>query len=302
MLTTKFLGKQFNNPLVLASGIMGVTAAGFKKVIQNGAGGVTIKTLFGSSRPGHANPTMFGTEHFFLNAVGLSGPGIAEGIKEIKKFKQICDAPIIGSISAGTTDEFAVAARDISAAPIDLLEINVSCPNVGEEFGSPFAYSTQAIETITKKVKQQTKIPIIIKLAPGVWNIGEIAKAAEAAGADAINAGNTIGGMLIDVRSRRPILHNKVGGVSGPALFPIALKTVYEIYKAVKIPIIGTGGVTTGEEALSMIMAGASLVGVGSAIYFRGQNCFAKITKEMEKIMKEEKIKNLEKIKGTAHQ
>lgn len=301
MLKTKFLNQEFNNPLILASGILGVTASSMAQAIKNGCGGVTAKTLFKTPRKGHPNPTMFGTEHYFINAVGLSGPGIEEGAKEMRKFKELNDAPLIGSISAGTTQEFAEVAEMICTAPIDFLEVNVSCPNVGEEFGSPFAYSCEAVETITKKVKNKSTVPVLIKLAPGVWNIGEIAKAAEAAGADAITAGNTIGGMGIDIKARYPILHNKVGGVSGPALFPVALKTVFDIYKAVKIPIIGTGGVTTGQDAIAMIMAGATLIGVGSAVYYRGPDCFAKITSEMEEIMKEEKITNLEEIKGVAH-
>jgi dihydroorotate dehydrogenase (NAD+) catalytic subunit len=271
------------------------------QVIKNGCGGITIKTLFKDPRPGHPNPTMFGTEHYFINAVGLSGAGVKEGIEEMKKFKSLSDAPLIGSISAGTTEEFAEVAELISEAPIDLLEVNVSCPNVGQEFGSPFAYSTEAVEMITKKVKAKTKVPVSIKLAPGVWNIGDIAKAAESAGADAITAGNTIGGMAIDVRAKYPILHNKVGGVSGPALFPVALKFVYDVYKAVKIPIIGTGGITEGVDALAMVMAGATLLGVGSAVYYRGEDVFKKITDEMENIMKEEGIVSLGDIRGVAH-
>ena len=301
MLKTNFLGKQFKNPIVLASGILGVSASGMANTVKNGCGGVTLKTLFKEKRSGHPNPTMFGTEHYFINAVGLSGPGIENSIEEIKKFKEISGAPLIGSIGAGSTEGFVEAAKLINQAPIDLLEVNVSCPNVGTEFGTPFAYSAEAIKTITAKVKEVSKVPISIKLAPGVWNISEIAKAAESGGADAITAGNTIAGMAIDVRAKYPILHNKVGGVSGPALFPVALKFVHDVYKSVKIPIIGTGGITTGEDALAMVMAGATLLGVGSAVYFRGDNAFEKITAEMEAIMKEEGINSLDEIRGCIH-
>ena len=181
------------------------------------------------------------------------------------------------------------------------MEINISCPNVSKEFGVPFAYSPTAVETITKKIKNVSKVPVIIKLSPNAWNIVEIAKAAEASGADALTAVNTISGMAIDVSSHHPILHNKQGGISGPALFPIAIKCVYDIYEAVKIPIIGTGGVTTGEDALAMIMAGATLVGVGSAVYYRGAEVFGKITEEMAEIMQKQNIKSLAEIRGTAH-
>ena len=224
MLSTSFLGKNFSNPIVLASGILGLTAANLKRAVDNGCGGVTVKSVSKEARTGHPNPTMTSTEHFFINAVGLSNPSVAEGVKEFTKFKQMTDAPLIGSIFAGTPDEFAEVAEMICEAPIDFIEVNVSCPNVSKEFGDPFAYSIQAIETITKKVKARSKVPIIIKLTPQAWNVAVIAKAAENAGADAICAGNTISGMVIDVRAKKPILHNKQGGVSGPALFPIALK------------------------------------------------------------------------------
>lgn len=301
MLQTKFLEKIFSNPLVLASGILGVTAPSLANVIKNGAGGVTIKSLSKEPRAGHPNPTMAGYEHFFINAVGLSNPGIEKGIEELKKFRQLSTAPLIGSIFAGTPEEFGEIAEKICEAPIDFLEVDISCPNVSKEFGDPFAYSIPAVEKITKAVKEKSKVPISIKLSPNAWDIDEIAKAAEASGADAITAVNTVSGMMIDIRARRPILHNKQGGISGPALFPIALKCVYDIYKAVKIPIIGTGGVTNGEDALAMIMAGATLVGVGSAVYFRGEDCFKKIAEEMQKIMREENIKKLDEIKGIIH-
>ncbi len=301
MLQTKFLGKTFKTPLVLASGVLGVTAASMHRAIKNGCGGVTVKSVSNLPRTGHPNPTMIGEKHFFLNAVGLSNPGVDEALSELRAFKTMTKAPLIGSIFAGTADEFAEVAEKISEAPIDFLEVDISCPNVGNEFGDPFAYSIPAIEMITKKVKAKTKVPVIMKLSPNAWNIAELAKAAEAAGADAITAVNTVSGMAIDVRARMPILHNKQGGISGPALFPIALNCVYQIYQAVKIPIIGTGGITTGENALAMIMAGATLLGVGSAVYYRGETAFQQIADEMEQIMKEEKIKSLESIRGAAH-
>ena len=301
MLETVFLNKQFTNPIVLASGILGVTAASLNNAIKNGCGGVTTKSISLIARPGHPNPTMIGSEHFFLNAVGLSNPGVDEAIKEIIEFKKDNQAPLIGSIFAGSPDEFAEVALRLCEAPLDFLEINISCPNVSKEFGDPFAYSVAAVEKITAKVKTVATVPIIIKLSPMAWNIDEIARVAEASGADAITAVNTLGGMSIDISSRRPILANKQGGVSGPALFPTALKCVFDIYKKVKIPIIGTGGITTGEDAIAMIMAGATLLGIGSAVYFRGENAFQKIQEEMKKIMEVENIKSLAEIRGCAH-
>ena len=301
MLQTTFLTKQFTTPLVLASGILGVTASSLKKVTDNGCGGVTAKSVSLTPRTGHPNPTMMGTEHYFINAVGLSNPGVEKAVEELKKFRQMTDKPLIGSIFAGTPDEFGEVATKLCEAPLDFLEVDISCPNVSKEFGRPFAYDKSAVEAITKKVKANSNVPISVKLSPNAWDIDEIAVVAEACGADAITAVNTVSGMAINVSARRPYLSNKQGGVSGPALFPIALKCVYDIYKKVRIPIIGTGGITTGEDALAMIMAGATLLGVGSAVYFRGQDAFAKIITEMEEIMKKENIKSLDEIRGCAH-
>lgn len=301
MLNTTFLGKTFSNPLVLASGILGVTGASMANMVRRGAGGVTVKSLSLQPRAGHPNPTMIGNKNFLLNAVGLSNPGIDEGIRELKHFKELSDAPLIGSIFAGTADDFGKVAARIGEAPIDFLEVDISCPNVGREFGDPFAYSAQAITAITKQVKKHSRVPVIIKLSPNAWNIADLARAAEAAGANALTCVNTISGMAIDVRARLPILSNRQGGVSGPALFPIALNCVYQVRQAVKIPIIGTGGVATGEDALAMIMAGATLIGVGSAVYYRGDEVFKKITAEMEEIMQKEKIKSPNEIRGCAH-
>jgi len=280
---------------------LGVTAASLNNIIIKGAGGVTAKSVSLEPRTGHPNPTMAGYEHFFINAVGLSNPGIEKAIEELNKFKELTQAPLIASIFAGTPEEFGQITEKICTAPIDFLEVDISCPNVSREFGDPFAYSVQAVEKITKAVKVKSTVPFSIKLSPNAWNIVDIAKTAEANGADAITAVNTISGMMIDVRAKKAVLHNKQGGVSGPALFPIALKCVYDIYNAVKIPIIATGGVTTGEDALAMIMAGATLVGVGSAVYFRGDDCFQKISDEMIQIMKEENINSLDEIRGIVH-
>ncbi len=301
MLNTNFLNKKFINPIIVASGIIGVTGASLNRAIINGCGGVTVKSVSLTPRFGHPNPTMIGQEHFFLNAVGLSNPGVDEAVQELKEYKKLTSAPLIGSIFAGTPDEFAQVAEKICTAPLDFLEINISCPNVSKEFGEPFAYTPSAIELITKKVKAVANVPISIKLSPNAWNIDQLAQAAESAGADAITAVNTISGMAIDIHSHTPILSNKQGGVSGHALFPIALKCVFDIYKKVKIPIIGTGGITTGKDAIEMIMAGASLLGVGSAVYFRGEDVFKKISDEMEVVMKTENIKSLDEIRGCSH-
>ncbi len=300
----KFCDVKFENPIILASGILGVTAASMKRVIDMGAGGVTIKSLSTEPRTGHVNPTMAGYDNFFINAVGLSNPGVKEGIQEVKKFKTMCTAPVIGSIFGGTVEEIGQVAKTICEAPIDILEVNISCPNVGDEFGCPFAYSPEAAAAITKEVKKYTKInkiPLSIKLSPNAWNIGAIATACEAAGADAITAVNTVSGMTIDTTFKKPLLANKMGGVSGPALKPIAVKAVWDVYESVKVPIIATGGVTSGEDAIEMMLAGGTLVSVGSAVFWRGEKVFGKIVDEMKDYMKENKLKSLKPLIGAAH-
>ena len=298
MLDTTFLNLRFENPLVLASGVRGVTAASLRHMVKKGCGGVTMKSISLQPRTGHPNPTTVGNRHFIINAIGLSNPGIDEINREIALFKKSCNVPLIGSIFAGSVDEFVQVAERICEANIDILELNLSCPNVSSEFGEPFAYSPKAVSVITKKVKAKVTTPITVKLSPQAWNIAMIAKAAEDSGADAITAINTISGIMIDIKSHQPILHNKIGGISGPALLPIALRCVHDIFKTVKIPIIGTGGITTGEDAIAMIMVGATLLGVGSAIYYRGQNVFKKISMEIEQLMQQQNIKSLDEIRG----
>lgn len=300
-----FLGIKFNNPIILASGILGVTAASMKRCIDLGAGGVTVKSISLKPRTGHPNPTMGGYDSYFLNAVGLSNPGVAAGIKELIKLKTLTKAPVIGSVFAGTVEEFGEVTERICRAPIDILEIDISCPNVGDEFSVPFAYSTEAAAAITRTVKRHAAkhgVPISMKLSPNAWNIGAIAAACEEAGADAITAVNTAAGMSIDAAFQAPFLANKVGGVSGPALKPIALKSVWDVYNSVKhIPIIATGGVTTGDDAIEMILAGGTLVGVGSAAFWRGPAVFGKIVTEMRQYMKRYHIKTLKQLVGKAH-
>jgi dihydroorotate dehydrogenase (NAD+) catalytic subunit len=188
---------------------------------------------------------MFGNEHYFMNAVGLSDAGIEKAISELEEYIPQKKAPLIVNIVGGKKSEFAniaEAINDLSLKP-DMLEVNISCPNVEDEFGKPFACSITDAAEVTKLVKSKTTIPITVKLSPNVEDIASIAQSVEDAGADAITAINTVGpGMRWNIDLRQPILANKVGGISGPAIFPIAVKCVYDIYKAVSIPIIATGG------------------------------------------------------------
>jgi dihydroorotate dehydrogenase (NAD+) catalytic subunit len=300
-LETNFLGKTFKNPLVLASGILGVTGASMAHVITHGGGGVTMKSVTGEAITGNPNPVMLGEKDFFLNAVGLPGPGVEAAIPELENFKRLSDGIMIGSIFGRTIEEFGTVTEKICQAPIDLLEVDISCPHASHLYTKPFAHDMESIEKITKIVKKYSTVPIVLKLSPNTWHIADFARAAEAAGANGITAVNTAVGMVINPEARRPVLANKSGGVSGPALKPIAIKAVYDIYEAVKIPIIGTGGITNGRDAIEMLMAGATLLGVGSAFYYRGPETMALIAAEMEEFMEAEGFKNVTELIGIAH-
>lgn len=299
-LSVKFCGVGFENPTVLASGILGVTASSLKNVIRNGAGGVTTKSIWMEEHPGHKNPTMFGTEHYFMNAVGLSDAGIEKALGEtFPEYNKDKLAPVIASIVAAKISDFGELAEKITEADPDIIEVNISCPNVEDEFGKPFACDLLDAARVTEVVRARTKKPVIVKLSPNVSNIGEIAKACADKGADGFCAINTIGpGMVVDIDLRRPILTNKVGGVSGPGIKPVAVKCVHDVYKATGLPVIGTGGVMTGEDVIEMMMVGARLVGMGTMVYYRGAEGFGKVVEEMNKWMNKNGVKSVEEIIG----
>ncbi len=287
LLDVSLCGMKLHNPLVLASGIRGNNAHLLIRAAKEGAGAVTSKSCSLLPREGHANPTMVDSSGVMLNAIGLSNPGVEEEIGEIRRAVKEAGIPIIASIVAFSVDDFAKVAERISEAKPHMIEVNASCPNVHRE-GKMFSSSASDAADVTAAVRKATKAPISVKLSPDVPNIGEIAKACVSAGADCITAINTIGGMYIDAAARTGVLSNWYGGISGPAIKPAALKCVYNIRRAIgpSVPIIGTGGVTTGTDAVEMIMAGATAVGVGSAVVLR-KNAFSEISSEMESFMKE---------------
>jgi dihydroorotate dehydrogenase (NAD+) catalytic subunit len=301
-LKVNYLGVDFENPTVLASGVLGVTASSLKNVIRNGAGGVTTKSIWLEPHKGHKNPTMFGNEHYFLNAVGLSDAGIEKAKETFTEYAKDKPAPIIASIVAMAEGDFSKLAEKITELNPDIVEVNISCPNVEDEFGKPFACVASSASSVTKAVKKHTNLPVIVKLSPNVPNISEIAIACADAGADGFCAINTIGpGMQIDLETKMPILKNKVGGVSGPGIKPVAVRCVYDIYKSTKLPIIGTGGVLYGKDAIEMMMAGATLVGMGTAVYYREANVFAKVAEEMSEWCDKQGVKDISELIGVAH-
>ncbi|MFA6098963.1 MAG: dihydroorotate dehydrogenase [Patescibacteria group bacterium] len=298
---TKIAGLKLKNPTILASGILGVSRSSLQNVVKNGAGACVIKSISLEERAGHKAPNMITFEAGMMNAVGYSNPGVEEAKKEFTKLKEL-DAPIIASIIGKDENEFAQMAEKLLPGEFSAVEVVLSCPHTPGYGTMAGQNSPENTEKITRAVRKKTKLPIFIKISPDSNPIGEVAKAAEAGGADGITAVNTMGpGMIIDIQTGQPILHFKVGGVSGPALRPIAVRCIYDIYKAVKIPIIGCGGVTYGSDALQMLMAGARAVEIGTGIYYRGSDIFHKVNKEISEFMTQKKYVGLNDIIGLTH-
>lgn len=301
-LAVQIAGVALESPLVLASGVLGTTAASLRRVAQAGAGAVTTKSCSLAPRPGHPAPCILPWKGGILNAVGLSNPGVDGALAEIAEYKKTCSAPLFVSIFAGSADEFGRLARRVAEAQPDLIEVNVSCPNVESEFGAPFAADPEACGRVTRAVKENAgAVPVSIKLSAQCASLARMAAVCRQNGADAITAINTVGpGMWIDVGTGRPALANRVGGVSGPAILPIAVRAVYEIRKAVDLPIIGTGGVSCAEDALQLILAGADAVGVGSGVYAGGVELFGEINRGLAAFLKERGYDSLAQAKGLA--
>ena len=297
-LHTEFLGKRIQSPLVLASGIMGISYSGMLKAIENGAGMVTTKSFTLEKRKGHEGPCVAEFSGGFINSMGLSNSGLKEGLYEVEDFKAHSEAPLILSVFGTTAEEFIMLTTIANSSKADFLELNLSCPNVADEFGTPLSASKEIVFEIIHAVKQHSKIPVIAKLSPNTFNVAEIAIAAEGAGADALNLINTLGpGMIIDINARKPVILNKFGGISGPAIKPIAIKLVYEISRKVKIPILGTGGLISGNDVIEMLMAGAGATGIGTAVYYRGIEVYNLINMEILQFMDEHEIENVTDIK-----
>jgi len=305
-LSVNLCGVPLPNPLILASGILGTEAELLARVARCGAGAVTAKSCSLQPRAGHPNPTVLAWEHGLINAVGLANPGVEVEVEELKRARGLLrplGTALIASIFADTVDNFArVAARIIAAQP-DLLEVNISCPNVHDEFGTPFAADPGAAAEVTAAVREAVagRLPVLVKLSPNVADIVAIGRAVEAAGADGLTAINTLTGMVIDLHARRPILANRTGGLSGPAIRPLAVRCVYELYRTVGLPIVGTGGVNSGRDAVEMILAGATAVGIGSAVYGEGPQVFRRIGDEMAALMADLGYQTVAEMRGAAH-
>ncbi len=298
-LAVEVAGFRLRSPTLNASGVLGMSALLLKRVYDSGAGAVVTKSLGPAARSGHINPTLVEVEGGLLNAMGLPNPGVEGYLDELRELKH-GGVPVVASFFASTIEEFRVGAEALCGAGADALELNLSCPNVGGEPGM-CAADAISVERVTAAVKGVATAPVFVKLSPNVTDIVGIAVAAEKGGADAVTAVNTLKAMAIDADFRRPILTNVTGGLSGPALKPVALRCVWEIAEAVKVPIIGCGGVTNWRDAVEYMLAGASAVEIGSGIMYEGFEVYGKVNEGIEKYLKENGFDSVREVVGLAH-
>lgn len=292
-------GVTLNNPVMTASGTFGSGEEYAEFVDLNKLGAVVTKGV--ANIPWEGNPTPRVAEVYggMLNAIGLQNPGIDLFIERDIPFLKQFDTRIIVNVCGHTTEEYIEVVERLADEPVDMLEINISCPNV-KEGGIAFGQDPKMVETITKEIKKHAKQPVIMKLSPNVTDITEMARAAEAGGADALSMINTITGMKIDIAKRCFALANRTGGMSGPAVHPVAVRMVYQSAQAVKIPIIGMGGILTAEDAIEMILAGASAVSVGTA-NFTNPRATEEVVTGIRDYMEEYQVKDIKELIGAVH-
>lgn len=296
-LSIEVAGLKLRNPTMLAAGILGLSDLSLRKVWDAGAGAVVTKSLGLKPRRGYPNPIVVDVGCGFLNAVGLPNPGVAGYVEEIRSVKAKGDIVVIASLYGGSADEYAEAARVIGCAGVDAVELNLSCPNV-KEVGMEVGRDPHLVGEVVRAVKRKVMIPVFTKLTPNISDIKEIAKAAETAGSDGIVAINTIRAMAIDVETGRPILANKIGGLSGPAIKTIALRCVYEIAQTVNVPVIGCGGITGWRDAVEFMLAGASAIQMGTAIAYKDVSVFNDVTRGISRYLRRKGYRSVKEIVG----
>ncbi|MEE1113654.1 MAG: dihydroorotate dehydrogenase [Eubacterium sp.] len=295
-LSVKIAGVEFKNPVMTASGTFGSGAEYSEFVDLNRLGAVVTKGVANVPWPGNPVPRVAEVYGGMLNAIGLQNPGIDVFCKRDIPFLKKFDTKIIVNVCGHTTEEYLEVVDRLADEPIDMMEINISCPNV-KEGGIAFGQDPKAVEAITKAVKDHAKQPVIMKLSPNVTDITEMAKAAEAGGADALSMINTLTGMKIDINRRCFVLANQTGGMSGPAVKPIAVRMVYQSAQAVSIPIIGMGGITNAEDAMEFILAGATAVSVGTA-NFINPTATTEIIDGLTKYLEDNHIESIRELIG----
>lgn len=289
-------GVELHNPVMTASGTFGSGAEYSEFYDLSALGAVVTKGVANVPWPGNPTPRIAETRGGMLNAIGLQNPGVDVLIERDLPFLKKYDTRIVVNVCGRTTEDYCEVVERLADQPVDLLEINVSCPNV-KEGAIAFGQRAEALFEITQAVKRRARQPVIMKLSPNVTDIGEMARAAEAGGADCISLINTLTGMKIDVEKRKFVLANRTGGLSGPAIRPVAVRMVYQAAQAVKIPVIGMGGIMTAEDALEFILAGASAVAVGAA-NFVNPYATVEILEGIEEYMRRYRIENLTDLIG----
>lgn len=262
-LKVNIAGVEWKNPVTTASGTFGFGREYSEYFDLSGLGAICLKALSAVERRGNESPRIAETNQGILNSVGLQNPGAEYFIEYVLPWLRNYDTKLIANLAGSTIEDY-VEVTQILGDKVDMLELNISCPNV-KEGGMAFGTDAKMVEKVTKSVKKAAKVPLIVKLSPNVTDIAEMARAAEAGGADAVSLINTLLGMKIDINTRKPVLKNNMGGLSGPAVMPIAVRMVYQVRQAVKLPIIGMGGITTAEDAIEFFLAGANAVAVGTA-------------------------------------
>lgn len=296
-LSVKVAGVTFPNPVIAASGTYGFGEDYAPLYPLNKLGGISCKGTTMNEKPGNIPPRIAETTAGMLNAVGLQNPGVEVFVnKYLPRLKKEGNV-IIANVAGATLDDYRNIAERLDSTDVDMIELNISCPNV-KQGGATWGTSCEGASTVTKAVRAATKKPIMVKLTPNVTNVVEIAKAVEAEGADCLSLINTLLGMRIDIRTKRPVLHNNVGGFSGPAIFPVAVRMVWQVASAVNIDVVGMGGISTAEDAIEMMMAGAKAVQMGTAI-FTDPYSPLKVIDGIEKYMIDNNIENLSEITGS---
>ena len=299
-MSVNIAGVEWKNPVTVASGTFGSGAEYSEFTDLNKLGAVTTKGVANVPWAGNPTPRVAEVYGGMLNAVGLQNPGIDLFCQRDIPFLKKYDTRIVVNVCGHSTEEYVAVVERLADEPVDMLEINISCPNV-KEGGIAFGQDPRAVETITKEMKRHAKQPVIMKLSPNVTDITETAKAAEAGGADALSLINTITGMKIDINRQKFVLANKTGGMSGPAIHPVAVRMVYQTYHAVNIPIIGMGGIMNANDAIEMILAGATAVSVGTA-NFTDPRAAEKVVAGIEEYMKKYNVADIKDLVGAVHE
>ena len=299
-MSVNIAGVEWKNPVTVASGTFGSGAEYSEFTDLNKLGAVTTKGVANVPWTGNPTPRVAEVYGGMLNAVGLQNPGIDLFCERDIPFLKNYDTKIVVNVCGHSTEEYVAVVERLADEPIDMMEINISCPNV-KEGGIAFGQDPKAVEAITKEMKKHAKQPVIMKLSPNVTDITEMAKAAEAGGADALSLINTITGMKIDIHRQKFVLANKTGGMSGPAIHPVAVRMVYQTYQAVNIPIIGMGGIMNANDAIEMILAGATAVSVGTA-NFTDPRAAEKVVDGIEQYMKQYDVADIKDLVGAVHE